>query len=557
MLNILIVIPARGGSKGIPRKNLRFINNKPLISWIIDTAKRISYADVVVSTEDSDIKKVASIFSVPVIKRPKYLSEDNVPLDPVIIHALKVAEKQKEKIYDVVITLQPTTPLLKVETLKKAIAYFNKKNIDTLISCIEKRHLFWIRDNQGKYNPFYKERQNRQLLSPIFEETGSFLICRRETLIKGSRIGKKVDMFPIGFEESVDIDNCIDWITAESLIKRRKIVFRVDGNRNIGLGHVYRCLTISNRLIAHQVYFLMNKKHTLGIKKVKEYNYKIILYSDENNFFQKIDLLKPHIIINDILDTSAEYMKKINSRKIFSVNFEDLGEGSEKCNVLFNALYEWSERPKNNKYFGYKYECLREEFYLFNYKRTTKDKVINILISFGGTDLNNLTIKVLSTLVRLEFKGKINVILGLGYKYKNKLEKYVTQKNLQGFDINIIENTKFIVQYINESDIGITSNGRTVYEFVSLGIPVITISQNYRETTHLFSKICPGLINIGIASELKGEYLENNISKLLNDKRYRLSLVNKLVPFAKDIRKGINGIILIIFEKYWEFQDGE
>jgi len=144
-LNILIVIPARGGSKGIPRKNLRFINNKPLISWIISTAKNISCADVVVSTEDSDIKKVASIYNIPVIKRPKHLSEDNVSLDPVIIHALKVVEKEKEKIYDIVITLQPTSPLLKVETLKKAIVYFNKKNIDTLISCIEKRHLFWIR----------------------------------------------------------------------------------------------------------------------------------------------------------------------------------------------------------------------------------------------------------------------------------------------------------------------------------------------------------------------------------------------------------------------------
>jgi len=557
VLNILIVIPARGGSKGIPRKNLRFINGKPLISWIISTAKNISCADVVVSTEDSDIKKVASIYNIPVIKRPKYLSEDGVSLDPVIIHSLKVVEKQKEKVYDIVITLQATSPLLKVETLKKAIVYFNKKNIDTLISCIEKRHLFWIKDNQNKYKPFYKERQNRQLLSPIFEESGSFMICRRETLIRGSRIGKKVDMFPIDFEESVDIDNWTDWIMAESLMKRRKIVFRVDGNRNIGLGHIYRCLTIADRLMAHQVYFLMNKKHTLGIKKVQEYNYKIILYNNENELFQKIDLFEPHIIINDILDTSAEYIKKINSRKIFSINFEDLGEGSEKCNVLFNALYEWSERPKNNKYFGYKYECLREEFYLFNYKRTTKDKVTNILISFGGTDLNNLTFKVLSTLVRLEFKSKISVILGLGYKYKNKLKKYATQKNLQGFDINIIENTKFIVQYINESDIGITSNGRTVYEFVSLGIPVITISQNYRETTHLFSRICPGVINIGIANELKNEVLENNLNKLLTDKHYRLSLVNKLVPFARDIRKGINRIILIIFKKYWEFQDGE
>lgn len=556
-MNILIVIPARGGSKGIPRKNLRFINNKPLISWVINTAKNISYADVVVSTEDSDIKKIASIYNISVIKRPRYLSEDDVSLDPVIIHALKVAEKQKEKVYDIIITLQATSPLLKVETLKKAIVYFNKKNIDTLISCIEKRHLFWIKDSQNKYEPFYKERQNRQLLSPIFEETGSFLICRRETLIKGSRIGKKIDIFPIDFEESIDIDNWTDKIISESLVKRRKIVFRVDGNRNIGLGHIYRCLTLADRLIAHQVYFLMNKKYTLGIKKVQEYSYRIILYNNENELFQKIDLLKLHIIINDILDTSAEYMKKINNRKIFSVNFEDLGEGSGKCNVLFNALYEWSERPRNNKYFGYKYECLREEFYLFNYKRKIIDKVINILISFGGTDLNNLTFKVLSTLIKLEFKGKINVILGLGYKYKNKLKKYVMQKNLQGFDINIIENTKFIVHYINESDIGITSNGRTVYEFVSLGIPVITISQNYRETTHLFSRVCPGLINIGIASELKEKCLENNINKLLNDKSYRLSLTKELVPFAKNIRKGVNRIISIIFEKYWEFQDGE
>jgi len=122
---ILVVIPARGGSKGIPRKNIRLLNNKPLIYYSINIAKSSEYVDdVLVTTDDSEIALLAEKFGVNVIKRSEELSGDEVPLDPVIYDAMIKQERTTHREYDIIITIQPTSPLLKTDTLNKAIQKF-------------------------------------------------------------------------------------------------------------------------------------------------------------------------------------------------------------------------------------------------------------------------------------------------------------------------------------------------------------------------------------------------------------------------------------------------
>ena len=129
---ILVVIPARGGSKGIPRKNLHLLNNKPLISYSIDVAKSSKYVDdVVVTTDDDEIALISDKFGASVIRRSAELASDEVPLDPVIYDAMIQKEKQAFDEYDIVITIQPTSPFLKVETLDRVIEKFEDFNIDT------------------------------------------------------------------------------------------------------------------------------------------------------------------------------------------------------------------------------------------------------------------------------------------------------------------------------------------------------------------------------------------------------------------------------------------
>lgn len=135
-MKILIVIPARGGSKGIPKKNIRLMNGEPLISYAIKNARACQRewdVDVVVDTDDDEITKIAKKYGSDVNRRPKELAGDNVTLDPVIINAYNEMKKRSNCSYDYVITLQPTSPTLKSSTLIKAVSYAVRNDIETLI----------------------------------------------------------------------------------------------------------------------------------------------------------------------------------------------------------------------------------------------------------------------------------------------------------------------------------------------------------------------------------------------------------------------------------------
>jgi len=549
---ILAVIPARGGSKGIPRKNVRMLAGKPLIAYSIKTALSSKYVDdVVLSSDDKEIIEIAKIFGANIIKRPKHLAEDDVPLDPVIFHALLHSEKEKGIDYNYIISMQPTSPLLRHETLDKAIIEIIDSNSDALIGVRDETHLYWTK-KKDEFFPLYEERLNRQYLDPIYKETG-FFISKRKIITKDSRIGGKVCIFEIPFEESIDIDTNIDWWIIENLLKNIKIAIRVDADNKLGLGHVYRGITLANRML-NNIYFLMNENKSLGIEKVKEYNHKIITYKDEDDLYDELLELKPDIIINDILDTSLEYIMKLKEMDFFIVNFEDLGFGSKHADLLFNALYERTDPPENS-YFGHKYICLRDEFFIFPSK-TVKPDVKEILIIFGGSDPNNLTLRTLRSIEKLGLTNvKINVILGLGYRCYDELQNYVDELLKKSYKIELNKNIKIMAKHIVNSDIAVTSNGRTVYEIASMCIPCISISQNEREMRHLFSYICNGIKNLGIESNVTEENIALALQKIMNDYNLRKHMSMSMAEF--NLKNGTNRVIKLIFDKYWETTNNE
>ena len=154
-MKIVAVIPARAGSKGIPNKNIRLINGKPLIWYAINNAKNSKYIDeVIVSSDSKEIEVIAKQMHVTFKNRDEALCGDAVKLDEVIYDAVKDLD------YDYVITMQPTSPTLKVTTLDNAIEYIvNNPGLETLMSVINKPHLSW-REENGKKVPNYKERLN-------------------------------------------------------------------------------------------------------------------------------------------------------------------------------------------------------------------------------------------------------------------------------------------------------------------------------------------------------------------------------------------------------------
>ena len=192
---ILAVMPARGGSKGIPRKNVRLMNGKPLIYYAIQNAKDCKIIDdIVVSSDDEEIQDLARKYGVEVMNRNSELAQDAVTLDPVIYDAVVRMEQSKNVKYDVVITLQPTSPLLSSKTLNAAVEEFVSSEYDTFISAVNKPHLSWT-VKEEKYVPNYTARLNRQLLPPNYLETGAFLITKRACMSEKNRIGQKVSVY--------------------------------------------------------------------------------------------------------------------------------------------------------------------------------------------------------------------------------------------------------------------------------------------------------------------------------------------------------------------------
>lgn len=538
-MQILAVIPARGGSKGIPKKNIRLMYGKPLISYSINNAKNSHYiTDVFVTTDSDEIAEVAGEYGAEVIKRDESLSSDLVTLDPVIYHAKNCAEKIKNKKYDVVVTLQPTSPLLKVATLDNAIEYFIKGNFDTVISVINKPHLSWGK-KENKIVPLYKERKNRQELPPQYFETGAFLIAKYDAVKNNTRIGENVSVFEVPEEESIDIDDKNDWLLTENIMKRKKIIFRVEGYKELGLGHIYNCITLAFSMIEHDILLVISEKSIEGIEKIRETNLPYKIIKNDRDIDKIIKDFKPDIWVNDCLNTTKEYIESLKSKIKRVVTIEDLGSGIEVADAVINALYD----SVNNKhvYSGYKYVCLRDEFKAEQPVKFS-EKVKNVLIMFGGTDPANLNKMLYNSILKFSEKYKdikFNFITGIGYD--NEKNGVIT---LEDKNIYVYPNVPRVTKYMKHADLAITSQGRTIFELAAMGVPSIVLSQNKREQTHLFARLEHGFLNLGIGKEVDQDLLENTLDWLINTKAIRKNMYDLMLSYQ--LKEGLQRVKNII-----------
>ena len=538
-MQIVAVIPARGGSKGIPKKNIRLMYGKPLISYSINNAKNSHYiTDVFVTTDSDEIAEVAEEYGAEVIKRDESLSSDLVTLDPVIYHAKNCAEKIKNKKYDVVVTLQPTSPLLKVATLDNAIEYFIKGNFDTVISVINKPHLSWGK-KENKIVPLYKERKNRQELPPQYFETGAFLIAKSDAVKNNTRIGENVSVFEVPEEESIDIDDKNDWLLTENIMKRKKIIFRVEGYKELGLGHIYNCITLAFSMIEHDTLLVISEKSIEGIEKIRETNLPYKIIKNDRDIDKIIKDFKPDIWVNDCLNTTKEYTESLKSKIKRVVTIEDLGSGIEVADAVINALYD----SVNNKhvYSGYKYVCLRDEFQAEQPVKFT-EKVKNVLIMFGGTDPANLNKMLYNSILKFSEKYKdikFNFITGIGYD--NEKNGVIT---LEDKNIYVYPNVPRVTKYMKHADLAITSQGRTIFELAAMGVPSIVLSQNKREQTHLFARLEHGFLNLGIGKEVDQDLLENTLDWLINTKAIRKNMYDLMLSYQ--LKEGLQRVKNII-----------
>lgn len=219
----------RGGSKGVPNKNLRELNGKPLMAYTIEQALESGlFKHVVVSTDSEHIAETARQFGAEAwFLRPAELATDEAPKLPVIRHALMEAEKYYAESFDVVVDLDATSPLRLVEDITRAYELFNAENADILITACEARknpYFNMVERVNGriqKVKQLYPQPVRRQDAPKVYDMNASIYIWKRDVLLNHDTLFMdKTSLYVMPEDRSIDIDTELDWMFVEYIFKQ-------------------------------------------------------------------------------------------------------------------------------------------------------------------------------------------------------------------------------------------------------------------------------------------------------------------------------------------------
>jgi CMP-N,N'-diacetyllegionaminic acid synthase len=222
-MNILGVIPARGGSKGVPRKNVKLLNGKPLIAYTIESALASNVDKVVVSTDCMEIAEISKQYGVEVLMRPRELAKDDTPTLPVLQN---IVSKLDER-YDAIMTLQPTSPLRRVEDIDNSINIFdNNKNADSLVSVVSVPHNYMpeklMTVNKKGYLTGGIITKRRQDMRAIYARNGAAIYITKTNNLNEYIIGGRVLPFYMSKINSIDIDDLDDFELVKIILESRR-----------------------------------------------------------------------------------------------------------------------------------------------------------------------------------------------------------------------------------------------------------------------------------------------------------------------------------------------
>ena len=503
----LIVIPAIKKNAAIPDQLIKKLNGITLIQRAIDTALELanSVDQVLIITDSDEIGLIAQRNGITFKKdKALFLNSENI--------VTEVINRTKDFPQENVLLYRANTPLIESTDLQSAYLKFLELNDSMLVSVKkEDRRIFSI--NNG--------RLLKTKIDNFCEEIGAFYIFNKGVVTKGNF--KQVPFF-VSSRKSIEIRNYQNWWICEKMLQRKRIVFHVFGSFEIGTGHIFHSLSLAHEITDHEIILVCNEKYELAVKKIASIDYKVIASKDEE---KTILDLNPDMVINDVLNTEKDFILKLKENGAIVVNFEDLGSGSSHADVVFNELHETPQKEGAHYFWGHRYLTLRDEF--DNAKPNSfANRVEEVLIMFGGTDQNNLTLKTLKVILDTCQMKKImiSIVCGAGYVYLDKLTDFISKC---GYDkIELHQAIFHLSEIMERSQIAISSNGRSVYELAEMNIPSVIISHHKRELTHDFAKQETGFVNIGVFNENTSVDIRDAFTKLIDNKNYRLQLYQNM-----------------------------
>ena len=340
-MRIISIIPARGGSKGILRKNIKFLYNKPLIAYSIEQSLKSKLIDdTFVSTEDDEIKTISMKYGAKIINRPPELATDTASTESVLLHASEVLNNN----FSYMVLLQPTSPIRYPKQIDEAIELIISQKGDSLLSVFENNSFLWAK-NGTSINFNYKNRPRRQDKDWELVENGSFYITRKEILLKEkNRLGGKILMYLMPRWMSVEIDEQFDFELVEYLLKTKYRELNLDYYKKIIKDLKLIIFDVDGVFTDGSVY-LDNKNNEFlrfsridgkGIELLRKKGFDLAVITSENSEIVKsrMEKLKIKDIFINIKDKIKIYNELKEKYKLEDKNICFLGDDIQDLNIL-------------------------------------------------------------------------------------------------------------------------------------------------------------------------------------------------------------------------------
>lgn len=533
-----IVIPAIKKNAVIPDQLVKRLAGVTLIQRAIDTARGVVPAhDVVVVTDSQEISLICERNGVRFHYNAglRFTSLD-------IITEMQSILRELGNDYGNIIIYRASCPLLTWVDIDDAYRTFLDDEADCLVTVKSVRHRIW-EVRQGRLESLMSEDETELVV-----ESKALIIIKSDAL-DGTNIRRTIPYFLN--DRSMEINSYQDWWLCERLLTQRRVVFVVAGYPAIGMGHVFRSLMLAHEISNHKVFFICTKESELAASNIAARDYKTSI--QQGKLWEDVLALSPDLVINDMLDTSRDYMEHLKAANIPVVNFEDEGPGSVLADQVINALYEDPARePKDPEHhakflYGHRYFCLRDEF-VQACQNEFRPEMKCILITFGGTDMPDYTRQTLDVVEPIcrERGIAIRVVTGPGYAHRDELAKHI--KELGNPQLRFEYATNIMSRMMEGVDLAICSAGRTVYELAHMRIPSIVMAQHEREARHTFARAEHGFVYLGIMRKFNSAKLHRAFLQLADEPERRRLLHQRQsrIHFDKNKSKVVSGILKLL-----------
>lgn len=528
-LRVIAVVPARGGTDRVPYLNIKRLGDRPLLAHTLDAARASAVVDrVIVSTDDPGVAEVAKAHGAEApFLRPRPLASDIPSLKPVIAHAIGEVEKGGERA-DIVVVLQATTPFREATAIDAAVERLIEGGFDTVVSVTEDRTLSW-RARDGRLVPLFEKEGRRDEQAPVYRENGGVVAMRRVVLDGASRFGERIGYLVLDRRAGFTVHDLEDFWMAERLLRQPRILFRADGGRRLGMGHVYRSLAIADALrqaSQADVAFLMSGEHAEGIATVSRAGYPVRVAGD-SRLETQLDHVKdfaPAILINDLPLLEDAYLRALSHLGCTTVNLvdtlDDLEVTEHYKQVIVSVMNDERETPEGF-YGGPSFAILRSHFR--GREKQVRGEPRMLLLTFGGSDPQGLTLLAARALAALPGTIEIVAVTGPAFSFRERLERLTGELPRKLTVVHEIGG--HIADLMQDADVVLCSGGMSVYEIAALGTPGIVLSQNAREDQRMRDFARNGtVLYLGLGSETSEEELRGAVQALLSDTERRRAM---------------------------------